>query len=62
VDAAGGQNLECLGWEALTVDQPKKQVCMLCGKPSTKGICQTCSEKVRGEALDKKKKQEKIKE
>lgn len=44
------------------MDQPKKQVCMLCGKPSTKGICQTCSEKLRGEALDKKKKQEKIKE
>ncbi len=35
---------------------------MLCGKPSTKVICQVCSEKLRGEALDKKKKQEKIKE
>ena len=35
---------------------------MLCGKPSTKVICQACSEKLRGEALDKKKKQEKIKE
>ena len=35
---------------------------MLCGKPSTKTICEACSERVRGEALDKKKKQEKIKE
>ena len=39
---------------------PSKKVCLLCGKPSTKTICETCSEKLRGEALDKKKKQEKI--
>ncbi len=44
------------------MDQPKKQVCMLCGKPSTKTICQACAEKLRGEALNKKKKEEKIKE
>ena len=41
---------------------PKKQVCMLCGKPSEKTICSICSDKLRGEALGKKKKEEKIKE
>ena len=45
-----------------TVSPPKKQVCMLCGKPSTKTICEACSERVRGEALNKKKKEEKVKE
>ncbi len=35
---------------------------MLCGKPSTKTICAACSDKLRGEALNKKKKEEKIKE
>ncbi|MFY9585813.1 MAG: hypothetical protein WAR21_15110 [Candidatus Acidiferrales bacterium] len=40
----------------------KKQVCMICGKPSTKLICDACSDKLRGEALDKKKKDQKIKE
>lgn len=40
---------------------PKKQLCMLCGKPSAKTICAACSDKVRGEALNKKKKEEKIK-
>ena len=40
----------------------KKQVCMLCGKPSAKTICEACSERVRGEALNKKKKEEKVKE
>ena len=42
--------------------QAKKQVCMICGKPSTKMICDACSDKLRGEALDKKKKDQKIKE
>jgi predicted amidophosphoribosyltransferase len=44
------------------VAQAKKQVCLICGKPSPKMICDTCSAKLRGEALDKKKKQEKVKE
>lgn len=38
----------------------KKQVCMLCGKPSSKSICEACADKLRGEALNKKKKEEKI--
>ncbi len=42
--------------------QAKKPVCMICGKPSTKTICDACSDKLRGEALDKKKKDQKIKE
>jgi predicted amidophosphoribosyltransferase len=39
--------------------ETKKQVCMLCGKPSEKSICANCADRVRGEALHKKKKQEK---
>ena len=35
------------------------QVCMLCAKPSTKTICDACADRLRGEALDKKKKEEK---
>ena len=41
---------------------PKKPVCMICGKPSEKSICDTCADKLRGEALEKKKKDEKINE
>ncbi len=41
--------------------ETKKQVCMMCGKPSPKTICDACSEQVRSEALEKKKKDEKIK-
>ncbi len=40
----------------------KKQVCMICAKPSPKSICDACADKLRGEALNKKKKEEKIKE
>lgn len=40
-------------------EEMKKQVCLLCGKPSEKSICANCADRVRGEALDKKKKQEK---
>ena len=31
----------------------KKSVCMLCGKPSTKSICDSCAARVQGEALGK---------
>ena len=41
--------------------ETKKKTCMLCGKPSPDTICAACSERLRGEALDKKKKEEKIK-
>ena len=55
--------LEWQGWEkGGTVGQTKKQVCLICGKPSIKTICDACSDKVRGEALNRKKKDEKIKE
>ncbi len=40
----------------------KKQVCMICGKPSTRTICNACADKLRGEALERKKKDEKVKE
>jgi len=35
---------------------------MICGKPSTRTICSACADKLRGEALERKKKEEKIKE
>lgn len=41
---------------------PTKQICLICAKPSTKTICDACAERLRGEALDQKKKNEKIKE
>jgi hypothetical protein len=40
----------------------KHAVCMLCAKPSSKAICDVCADHLRGEALDKKKKDEKIRE
>lgn len=40
-------------------EAPKKQLCMICAKPSQKTICEACSERLRGEALHKKKKDEK---
>jgi hypothetical protein len=40
--------------------KPKRQVCLLCGKPSSKTICDACADRLRGEALEKKKKEEKI--
>ncbi len=42
--------------------EKKKSVCMMCGKPSEKTICNACAERLRGEALNRKKKDEKIKE
>jgi hypothetical protein len=41
---------------------PKNQICLICAKPSSKTICDACADHLRGEALDKKKKNEKIKE
>lgn len=37
----------------------RKAVCMLCGKPSVKSICNPCAQRVQGEHLDKKVKHEK---
>ncbi len=42
--------------------EKKRQVCMMCGKPSEKTICNACAERLRGEALNRKKKDEKIRE
>ena len=36
-----------------------KQVCNLCGKPSPDTICDACADRVRAEALDRKKHEEK---
>jgi hypothetical protein len=44
------------------MDNTKKRVCMMCAKPSSKTICDPCAEQLRGEALDKKKEKEKIKQ
>jgi tight adherence protein C len=30
----------------------KRQVCLVCGQPSTKTICDACSDRLRAEALD----------
>ncbi len=51
-----------LAREGNPVGQSQKQLCMICGKPSDKTICDACSERIRGEALNKKKKEEKPKE
>lgn len=40
----------------------KQQKCMLCGKPSPKTICESCSARVQGEALGKKKGDSKVKD
>jgi ribosomal protein L40E len=37
------------------VHKKKKSVCMLCGKPSSKSICDACGARVQGEALGKQK-------
>lgn len=33
----------------------KKHVCSVCGKPSETAICHACEDRIRGEALEKKK-------
>ena len=48
--------------EGNPVAQPQRQLCMICAKPSDKTICDACSERIRGEALNNKKKEEKPKE
>lgn len=37
----------------------KRNFCLICGKESEKSICDNCSLKVQGEAVDKKQKIEK---
>ena len=37
-----------------------KEVCNVCGKPALSTICDMCSDKVRAEALNKKKNEEKV--
>ena len=36
-------------------EEKKEHVCMICGKKSDATICHACEEKIRGEALEKKK-------
>jgi hypothetical protein len=38
--------------------EKKQQLCMICARPAPKSICDACSEKLRGEALHKKKKED----
>lgn len=35
------------------------QVCNICGQPSTQTICDACADRVRADALDRKKHEEK---
>ena len=44
------------------MSKKRKPVCMLCGKPSAKGICDPCAQRVQGEHLERKLKQDKGKE
>ena len=37
--------------------KPKKNLCMLCAKPSPKSICDLCAGKVHGEITHKRKKE-----
>lgn len=37
----------------------KKPLCSICAKPSEKTICDACADRIRGEALAKKKHEEK---
>lgn len=39
------------------MENKKKSVCMLCGKPSPKSICDQCASRVQGEVMNKKKKE-----
>ncbi len=45
-----------------TMSKKTKPVCMLCGKPSPKSICDACAQRVQGEQLGRKGKQDKGKE
>lgn len=38
-------------------EQSALKTCMLCGKPTGETICHACADKVRGEALNKKKRE-----
>jgi hypothetical protein len=44
------------------MSEERKPVCMLCGKPSEKSICDECAQRVQGEQLGKKGGREKSKE
>jgi hypothetical protein len=37
----------------------RKQVCSVCGKPSGSNICGTCSDRIRAEALARKRREDK---
>lgn len=41
------------------MQKKKKNVCMLCGGPSPKSICDSCAARVQGEVLHKKKREDK---
>lgn len=41
-----------------TKTEKEEHCCSVCGKPSPLTICQSCEEKIRGEALDKKTKKD----
>ncbi|HXE75956.1 MAG TPA: hypothetical protein VNN18_10025 [Candidatus Xenobia bacterium] len=45
-----------------TMAEKKKPVCMLCGKPSGKSICDACAQRVQGEHTDRKIKERKPKQ
>ncbi len=40
-------------------DSDKDSTCTICGKPSKEMICEPCRIKIRGEALEHKKEEEK---
>jgi hypothetical protein len=46
------------GCEGGIMVKKKRAACLICGKPSAKKICEACAERLQGEALEKKKKEE----
>ena len=45
---------------SLTMEpKQRKRVCNVCGKPSGSSICPTCADKVRAEAVARKKREDK---
>jgi nucleotide-binding universal stress UspA family protein len=45
--------------QTLTEPKRRKRVCNICGKPSGNSICPTCADKIRAEALARKKREDK---
>jgi len=43
---------------APTATEPERRVCKICGKPSEISICPACADKIRAEAVGRKKRED----